>query len=535
MAKIIKFTDLKTKYQKNNVKAWYDNAKIEGSSKDNLEWIKKNHKKIYDFIKQKYQEINTRKWHLSTLGILLRDFLGETDEEVYNKYITEGNKLVKITDLETEDHKNKVKAWHNNAKIEGSSLDDLKWIKKNHKKLYDYIKKKYPKINTRKGHLSTLGVLLRNFLGETDEEVYNKYIDEGKNLDKQSKKESKKQKLTPKEEKNFVDLDEVVKKRKELKEKFEKDPENREKMFQYLFVSLQSYIPPLRRQEYRDMEIVYEKPTDKKKNYLLDDDSGKYKYTVIINKDKVSNKKGSGQFPIDSVTLAKIIDKTLLYFKRKYLFSGLTNGNKPMNKNVFSKNIINKIFAKEKKHVTLNTYRKAFITHYWNKPNFSIYDKEKLAKRMRHSINIADLSYKKIMRTIDEQEDDLEDDEDDDESSDDESSDDEVEEKKEKKQVKKKKEVSDDESSDDEVEEKKEKKEVKKKKFNKSEYMKKYNKSHKSQTRKYSRKYYNNNRDIVLRNKLLAKINIYKLTKKPTQKSIDKYNLVYDKKSKTWK
>lgn len=454
------------------------------------------------------------------------------------------SKKVKFTDLTTVSHKEKVRTWMNQIFLKGIKRNDpkypelsekmkenLKWIKKNHKKIYDYIKK-YENQNTIKTHLNDLGVILRDYFS-VGNEIYSKYLNESLKLKKEIEEELKEQKLSPKEIKNFVTLDDIIEKRKELKEKFEENPKDRKIMFQYLFISLQSYIPPLRRQEYRNMEIVTELPTKKKKNYLFENEYSEKKYTVIINKDKVSKKKGSDKFTIESKTLQKIIDKTLLYFKRKYLFSGLRNGDKPINKDVYTKNVVNKIFEKEKKHATLNTYRKAYVTYYWNKPNFSKKDKENLARRMRHSVDMADLNYKKIIEEIDKMRDDDEDD--DDESSDDESSDDEVEEKKEKKQLKKKKEVSDDESSDDEVEEKKEKKEVKKKKFNHAAFMKKYQKEHSDDIRINSRNYYNNNKERVLRRKILANANKYGVTKKPTQKSIDKYKLVYDKKSKSWK
>jgi hypothetical protein len=329
--------------------------------------------------------------------------------------------MVKFTDLETRDHKEKVKNWFNNAEIKGASLEDLNWISKNHKKIAEFISEK-PSDNTRKGHYSVLGTVMKDYLG-SQEDNYQPYIDKSKRLQKKYEDNQENQKLTKKQVKNYVEWDDIINKRKELKEEFEKDVDNRKTMFKYLFISLQTYIPPLRRQEYLNMKIVNKIPTNKDNNYLYYD-SLDNKYTVIINKDKVSKKMGSATLPIDSTTLTKLIKRTLTIFPRKYLISGLSDGDKPINKDVFTE-LLNEMFKKEKKKVAIGNYRSAYITKAWSNPKFSLKQKKELAKRMRHSIGIAELAYKKIYDTFDDKDDADEEEEDSDEE--------EIPEKKEKK------------------------------------------------------------------------------------------------------
>ncbi len=93
-------------------------------------------------------------------------------------------------------------------------------------------------------------------------------------------------------------------------------------------------------------------------------------------------------------TLNSIIDDSLIHFPRKYILSLIRDGNKPIGKQLFER-LLTSCFTD--KHVTLDSLRSAYITDKYNSKQFTMRQKEELAKKMRHSVNVASQIYHKIV------------------------------------------------------------------------------------------------------------------------------------------
>lgn len=380
---------------------------------------------------------------------------------------------MKFSDLSNVNQKN-VKTWHNNVEDIKSSLNDLKWVFDNNKKIGKYIKDNYDNNNTLSSHYSTLSLIIKEY---EDDDIAEKFRDLSVKHKKIVDKEYDKQE--PKE--NQIDFDDIVDKRKEYKKIYLENKTKKNIMFKYLILALYTYQAPLRA-DYADMEIYNKNPPKNNKNYIWKKNN---KWIIVINNDKVSDTYGRGEIEIESIQLNKLINETIEQYDRKYLLSLITDPNKPLGKQNFIR-LLNEIFKPEK--IGVQIFRSAYITNKYSNKKFTIEDKKKLALMMRHSYEIASHAYHKITGTN----------------------------KEENKRGPKIK--NDDEDK---------KKEAKKK------YNKKYRDKNLNIYNEHSKKYYAENKDEVLRKKALSYYN--KGNKKPTKKTIEKYNLKYDKRSKSWK
>lgn len=283
-----------------------------------------------------------------------------------------------------KDYKNKLKTWIKRINGLNSEGENYSNIIKHHNKIYDYIQK-YSNKNTKKIHLSTLAKIFN--IVEPGSKLYKKYSDKATNLFKELKEISKEQILKPQRIKNFMCYVDIIKKREELKEEYEKDKKNNKANLKYVLLCLYTMQPPLR-MEYKNMKIVNKVP-DKENNYILK--KGKSFHAVIQN-DKVIKSHGPDQFQFNE-ELNSIIKDSLKAYPRTYILSTQRDGNKPLNKQGFEA-MAKDIF--KDKNISVDALRSAYITHFYNSPNISFKDKEELAKKMRHSAIIAELEYKKI-------------------------------------------------------------------------------------------------------------------------------------------
>ena len=94
----------------------------------------------------------------------------------------------------SKNHQDKVKTWLNNVPGLKGSLDDLDWVNKHHKKIYNYINDTYTKKNSLKSHISTLGQIVK-LLG--NDKAYNEYSAESTAIQKQVSKQNKEQQTDP--------------------------------------------------------------------------------------------------------------------------------------------------------------------------------------------------------------------------------------------------------------------------------------------------------------------------------------------------
>src|SRR5690606_38132800 len=95
--------------------------------------------------------------------------------------------------------------------------NSLSWINKYHTKIHEYINNNFENKNSIKSHVSTLAKILKLL---NNEKAYLKYSAESTSLNKQVVNQSKEQLTDDKRKDNFVCFDDIVKRREELKERF---------------------------------------------------------------------------------------------------------------------------------------------------------------------------------------------------------------------------------------------------------------------------------------------------------------------------
>lgn len=191
---------------------------------------------------------------------------------------------------------------------------------------------------------------------------------------------------------NFVTYEQIVERRDKLEKKMIKG--DNKTILQAVALNLYSRIPPLR-DVYTDMEFVTsESKMNPSKNYLL---KKKNIYYVCINSDKVSSNPthGKARYVVDSPELTAILDKSFKLFKRKYVLSNITDGNKPMSYTLFRR-LMSEIWEDVNKTPCIDVFRSSYITYMYNK-GMSTAEKKELARRMRHSAAEGANSYYKLL------------------------------------------------------------------------------------------------------------------------------------------
>jgi hypothetical protein len=199
------------------------------------------------------------------------------------------------------------------------------------------------------------------------------------------------QTLDENERDNYVEYDELYEKVNILLDEYN-DSSSLKSIRKLVILALYVLQPPLRN-DYYNMKIIYNNDdNDNKNNFLLVTDD----YTnmdIIINQDKVINLHGPIYIPIENSLLLRIL-KTYIKFYMKdaiYLFE---NPNHTPYKKHQIKYIINKMFIH--KVLTIYNLRSAYITNFYNN-HLDLKSRGNLAKYMRHSTGIAELSYYKIL------------------------------------------------------------------------------------------------------------------------------------------
>lgn len=258
-------------------------------------------------------------------------------------------------------------------------------LMKYHEIIYKWIQKKYTNINTKKSHLSTLAVLLRDH--PHYKEAYSKYSSEATQLNLKSVEESKKQKIAP--GRDYVSWEnDIIKKRDELKAIYEADRTDNKKNQQYLIACLYTMQPPVR-MDYKDMKIVKQRGNKQSNFIVLNDESSNA--VVHINKDKVSATHGPAKNKL-SKELTDIIRQSLKDYPREYLLSLQTDPKKPIGKQGFE-TLMTAAFSPLK--VSVDILRSSFISYMYAKKETTLNDKTEIAKLMRTSVTTSDLQYSK--------------------------------------------------------------------------------------------------------------------------------------------
>ena len=456
------------------------------------------------------------------------------DETRFNNISTSIYTAQLESTLETE-----YVSWFNYFKDQTPNITSkkaiLSWVGTHYKKVEEYIYDKYVsnasavsgigkyKYNTVRNHLQAFcTVLLRIDKHKFREYVRHHYMLSFEFGDK-AKELVQNQELSKEELENFVTYPELVQKRNQLKEVYDKSKRlsnmsSVKNHMAYLVLCLNTMIPPLRL-DFLDMEIWKKKtePPADITNYLWIKE--KDDMVIVINQDKVSHHekaKGTrGMYPLkneiinrtyntqitDGVGLMEILNDSLSCLKRDHVLISLkdysSKSSEHMADSTYNQSILQWAFKPRKP--SQNVLRKAYINHFYNLPKTNINDHKAIANRMRHSYSTASENYVKINI---EQED-----------------------------------LPDIVGSEVKLLPERlgmhDLKIQKKPLFNPSEYSKKYRAGHKDEIDKARKENYAKNKDRILATKIIWHLN-NDLSKQPRQASIIKYNLVQNTETGHW-
>ena len=331
------------------------------------------------------------------------------------------------------------------------------------------------------------------------------------------------QELSKEELENFVTYPELVQKRDQLKEVYDKSKKSTnmssvKNHMVYLVLCLNTMIPPLRL-DFLDMEL-WKKKTEPPKdttNYLWI--KQKDDMAIVINQDKVSHHekvKGTrGIYPLkdeiinktygtqitNGIGLMEILNDSLTALKRDHVLIKLKDyspkGSEHLPDSTYNQSILQWAFSPRKP--SQNTLRKAYINYFYNLPKTNINDHKSIAFRMRHSYSTASENYVKINI---EQED-----------------------------------LPDIVGSEVKILPARlgmhDLQIQKKPSFNPITYSKKYREGHKDAIEKARKLNYDKNKNHILATKIIWHLN-QNLSTKPRQASIDKYGLIHNADTGFW-
>jgi hypothetical protein len=226
--------------------------------------------------------------------------------------------------------------------------------------------------------------------------------------------------LSKEELENFVTFPELVQKRNQLKEVYDKSKKlsnmsSIKNHMAYLVLCLNTMAPPLRL-DFLDMELWKKKtePPADTTNYLWI--KSKDDMVIVINQDKVSHHEKAkgvrGIYPLkdeiinktyntqitDGAGLMEILNDSLTALKRNHVLIKLKDysikGTEHLPDSTYNQSILQWLFKPRKP--SQNVLRKAYINHFYNLQKTNINDHKAVANRMRHSYSTASENYVKI-------------------------------------------------------------------------------------------------------------------------------------------
>jgi hypothetical protein len=253
--------------------------------------------------------------------------------------------------------------------------------------------------NTKKNRLIAIVCILKSL--DKDKDLIKKYQDEMTNTALEQQTKDKKQELTEKQKKNWVDYEDIIKLTNILFDKIrlgkilEKDNLNRsEYNLLQEYILIRFYINFPIRNDLNNVKVINDKKDDdKENNFLLVENN---KMTFILNKYKTDKIYGSIKYDIDK-KFSKIINIFLKHNKSGYFITKM-NMKDPITSNGITK-LLNKIFQNNlNKKISTSMLRHIIITHdKKNDPTIKELEKKKkeIEKKYLHSGDMNNL-YRKI-------------------------------------------------------------------------------------------------------------------------------------------
>lgn len=250
-------------------------------------------------------------------------------------------------------------------------------------KLFSALNNKYP----NRGTLSVVCYSLKKFFEDKGNKTKSDFWGaKGGELAQDVQKQEKKGELTNNEKENWKTQEELLEIMNGIKINDITDY-NR-----FLLLAMTLFQPPLRKAFYTDLKFLFNKKNnDGKYNYLLLQKKPKKSY-YIVNNDKVSkyekfNDENSMYIEIINPDLVQLLWNSYNQKKRDYIFE--SSGGKP-----YSINSISIILLERPFNLNFNILRSSYVSKFY-KDNIYPQEREELARKMRHSPNVAALSYLK--------------------------------------------------------------------------------------------------------------------------------------------
>lgn len=320
--------------------------------------------------------------------------------------------------------------WYNHFSELGKYVPERKssigWVGKHYKEIQKYIEDTYtpPEYtnSTLRNHLEGLANVLLAIDKDKFKEIVRPFYNRGLSIQQIVDKANEESRFTDKEAENFVPEEDLVDVRNKLEQKWTEDRQNLRLNMFHLILAVNTYIPPLRL-NWIEMEIYPKRieegrvlkkipknapaPPEDDKNYLWEVSPGKW--AMVINYDKIENKRKAKDLPrqiiyldddIEGVTdgkkLNQIITKSLEYAPRNYPLIGIKT-KQQMTASGYDSALKEMFKPKQPRQ---NLLRKAYV-NYWHEArlNGKRLPESKLkeiASRMRHTLEVARGSYRKI-------------------------------------------------------------------------------------------------------------------------------------------
>ena len=253
--------------------------------------------------------------------------------------------------------------------------------------------------NTKKNRLIAIVVILKSL--DKNKDLIKKYSDEMTNIALEQQNKDKKQQLSDKQKKNWVDYEDIIKlcnilfdKIKMLKILDKKEINKNEYNLLQEYILLRFYINFPIRNDLNNVKVIYNKDDDDKENNFLLVENDKIKF--ILNKYKTDKIYGSISYDLDK-KYSKIIRIFLKHNKSGYFITKMnmkesitSNGITKLLNKIFKNNLGKKISTSMLRHIVISYDKK-------NDPTLQELEKKKkeIEKKYLHSSEMNNL-YRKI-------------------------------------------------------------------------------------------------------------------------------------------
>lgn len=320
--------------------------------------------------------------------------------------------------------------WYNHFhllnQLVGENKSQIGWVGTHWKTILKYINDTYTPPSatpsTLRNHLEGLANVLLAINKNKYKEIVRPFYNTGLSIQQVIDKERENSVLDEKDVANFVPYEDLMKERERLYDLWMKDPKNLKLNMFHLILAINTLIPPLRL-NFIDMQIYPERltngkvnkkipknspePPDNETNYLWEKTPGHW--SIVINYDKIENKRRAKNIErqiinlddeIQGVTdghkLNEIINQSLIDAPRNFVLIGIKT-KQPMPVSSYD-SALREMFKPKKPRQ--NLLRKAYI-NYWHDTRLKLSESKlkAIAFRMRHTVEVARGSYKKINAT----------------------------------------------------------------------------------------------------------------------------------------